>query len=95
MSSDCSLSSPLGTPVPEPDLQLPVLRRSPRQRLFAPKPTTVKKSNAYIFTARLFTRPALDTSPVLVLYSCTQPNSLYTVLSLLDRVLCPVNGRLS
>jgi hypothetical protein len=91
MSSDCSLSSPPGTPLPEPDLQLPVLRRSPRRRPIAPKPTIVKKSNAYIFTARLFTRTALDTSPVSVLYGCTQLDCQYTVSSLLDRVLSTGN----
>jgi hypothetical protein len=91
MSSDCSLSSPPGTPVPEPDLQLPILRRSPRQRLFAPKPAIIKKSNAYIFTARLFTRTALDTSPASVLYGCTQPDCQYTVSSPSNRVLSTGN----
>jgi len=75
MSSSYLLSSVPVTPEPEPELELLVLRRSPCYNNLAPTVSTkLKKSSAYIFTARLFTRMSLDTSLALVLYSCTQPN---------------------
>jgi hypothetical protein len=73
MSSDCLLSSALATPDPELELELLVLRRSPHQHILTIS-TKLKKSSAYIFIAKLFTYTSLDTSPGLVLYSCTQPN---------------------
>jgi hypothetical protein len=94
MSSSCSLSSALVTPEPkpEPKLELLVLRRSPWHNNPAPTVSTkLKKSSAYIFTARLFTRTSLDTSPALVLYGCTQPNCQYTISSPLHRVLSTGN----
>lgn len=97
MSSNCSLSSAPATPEPEhepeSELELPVLRRSPCQRINSTPTvsTTIKKSSAYIFTARLFTRTSLDTSPALVLYSCTQLNCQYTTSSPSHRVLSTGN----
>jgi hypothetical protein len=59
-------------PEPEPELELLVLRCSPRKRLTLTLFTIIKQSSAYIFTAKLFTYTALDTSLALVLYSCAQ-----------------------
>ena len=94
MSSNCLLSLVLVTPKPEPelDLELLVLHRSPQHNNLALTVSTkLKKSSAYIFTARLFTRTSLDTSLALVLYSCTQPNCQYTISSPLHRVLSTSN----
>ena len=92
MSSNCSLSLTPVTPEPEPKLELLVLRRSPWRNNLAPTVSTkLKKSSAYIFTARLFTRTSLDTSLALVLYSCTQPNCHYTTSSPLHKVLSTGN----
>jgi hypothetical protein len=77
MSLSCSLSSVPVTlePEPKPELELLVLRRSPWHNNLAPTISTkLKKSSAYIFTARLFMCMSLDTSIALVLYSCTQAN---------------------
>ena len=70
MSSSCSPSSAPVTPEPEPELEILVLRRGPRWRnnLALTVSTKLKKSSAYIFTARLFTCTSLDTSLALVLY---------------------------
>jgi hypothetical protein len=92
MSSNCLLSTAPDTPEPEPELELLVLRRSLRKRLTPLTVSTIiKQSSAYIFTAKLFTCIALDTSLALVLYSCTQPNCQYTTSSPLHRVLSTSN----
>jgi len=95
MSSNCSLSTAPNTPEPEPEpepeLELLVLRRSPRKRSTPTVSTIIKQSGAYIFTAKLFTRTALDTSPALVLYSCAQPDCQYTTSLPLYRVLSTSN----
>jgi len=87
MSSGCLLSSAPATPEPELELELLVLRRSPRKCNNLTPIALLKLSTAHIFTVRLFTCTALDTSLATVLYRCTQPGCNYTTSSPLHRVL--------
>lgn len=92
MSSSCLLSLAPATPEPKLELELLVLRRSPRHRNnLTPIAPKLKPSIAYIFTARLFTYTTLDTSLATVLYGCTQPSYNYTTSSPLYRVLSTGN----
>jgi len=97
MSSDYSLSPPPASPEPE----LPVLPSSSHQsRDSTPsilstrsstKTADIPKTNAYVFTAGLFKRTKLATTPSSVLYSCTQPGCTYQTTMLSHRVLSTGN----
>jgi hypothetical protein len=57
----------------------------------APKATGIFKSNAYIFTARLFKRTTLASNLPFVLYSCTQPNCSYKTTIVTTKVTSTSN----
>lgn len=84
MSSDYSLTPPPASPEPE----LPVLPGGPQSKASTPSSnlTDIPKSNAYIFTAGLFKRTQLDTTPLSVLYTCMQPNCKYETTMLSTKV---------
>ena len=92
MSSSCSLSSAPVTPEPEPELEILVLRRGPRWRnnLALTVSTKLKKSSAYIFTARLFTCTSLDTSPASVLYSWKVKQYDYLIMARIAKDYLPI-----
>ena len=69
LTSSSAISPALGSP------QLPALRRSPRR---PHGPSTLPKTNAYIFTKGLYQRTLLDTTPRSVQYTCTQLGCVYS-----------------
>jgi hypothetical protein len=96
MSSDGSLS--LASTSPEP--KLPILPSSSRQSMSSirssikPTPTPrnkMLKTNAYVFTAGLFKRTLLDTSPASILYTCLQPECTFTTLAVSTKILSTDN----
>jgi hypothetical protein len=107
MSSTGSLTPPPLSPLSPtlPETELPILPSSSRtfgstqstqSTQSTPTPSSVlefkiPKTNAYIFTAGLFTRTKLATSPASVEYVCTQPTCSYKATVLSAKVLSTGN----
>jgi hypothetical protein len=99
MGSDGSLSSaPTSPALPEPEL--PILPSSSRQSMSSIRSSIksthtprdkMPKTNAYVFTAGLFKRTLLDTSPASILYTCLQPECTFATSTVSTKILSTSN----